>query len=102
MEIFRKVHNDFNYLYQIKLQPSTTTIVPLPKPTGKAKSVKSISWTANNTVTASATISSVPAHSTTVWEEMRNGTQLSPAVTAIKFVVNNKDYGNVCVRVIME
>ena len=102
MEEFRKVYNDFNYLYQKKLQPSSTNIILLPKPTGKAKSIKTISWTTNNTVTASATNSSVPAHSSTVWEEMRNGTQLSPAVTAIKFVVNNKDYGHVCVRVIME
>ena len=99
---FRKVYNDFNYLFQKRLEPNTTTILEIPKPEGKAKAVKSISWTANNTVSASATISSVPHKVLSVWEAMRNGTQLSPAVTAIKFVVNNKDYGHVCVRVIME
>jgi len=102
MSEFRKIHNDFNYVYQKRLEPNSKATCVIPTPTGKAKSVKAVYWQTNSVVTTTATLSANPNWGSSVWDPVRNGSQLSPAVTAIRFNVGPSDYGYVCIRVIME
>lgn len=85
MEKFKKMYNDFNYSYQKKLIPKQTVICPIPRPNGKQRSVKSISWSTASDVTASATLTENYNSIYAFWEPLKNDAQLSPAITAIKF-----------------
>lgn len=85
MEIFKKKYNDFNYSYQKKLLPKQTVVCAIPRPTGKVRSVKSISWSTASDVNASATLTENYNSNYAQWETLKNDAQLSPAITAIKF-----------------
>ncbi len=102
MKEFQKLYNEYNYVYHDRLDPKTSAKCKLPVPTGKARSIKSITWSAATWVKVTATISSELDASMSQWEELKPGTTLSPAITAMKFENTGTGYAHIDVRVIME
>lgn len=102
MEEFKKLYNEFNYFYRGTIKAGKTITCKLPVPTGKARSIKSITWSTGNMVQVTATISAELDGLLNIWEDIKPGAVLSPATTAMKFKNTATGNGQVFVRVIME
>ena len=102
MDTFKRMHNDFNYTFQKKLSPKTTVTCPLPIPTGEARSVRTISWSAGTDVVATATLASNYTSTYAQWQTLKDNAQVSPSITAIRFHNPTTFNREVFVWVVME
>ncbi len=100
-ELLRGV-NEFNYSFQKRLAPRTAVVCKIPYPTGRAKSVKNITWYTTADVVVTACIAEVTNAAKVVWDKLETGADVSPAITAIKFDNTTNDYAVVCLRVLMD
>ncbi len=102
MNQFEQVNNEYNYLFQQRLDAKATTYCEIPRPTTQQRGVKHITWQVQSDVKVYATLSENRNGTNTVWEEVSPNSQLSPCVTALKFVSSSSFKKKIIVRVIME
>lgn len=103
MEEFVRVYNNYNYTFQRKIKPREKIICRIPKPTGDARRVKSISWSAQDDVEIKGTMVYEYGYLDTMWELFKNGGQVSPSITAISIENKSNTYKRaVAIWVVME
>ena len=103
MEEFVRVYNDYNYTFQRLLKPGQKILCKVPKPTGNARSVKSITWSCQTDIDIQGTVVYETDSMNIIWEPFKDGAQVSPSVTAISIQNTSSTYSRaVAVWVVME
>jgi len=99
---FENRYNQYHYTLQKRLDNKETVICKVPIPSGGAKRIKSIYWSASPDVNCFGTLALKTTTPYALWEKLEDKSEVSTAVTALKFQNTSTDYKYVYVWVIME